>query len=229
MVLEDLVREVSYGVPDDFLKNDLKPVVNRAMRMIAQRNNWTFLHDRRQTVMLSGTTTTNLPATFKCLSSEQSPVSYAYGIYNLPVQIVSREQIEAWGTWPWPLDLLTAIPAPGTTCPARVMFMERNAGGVWSINLPPQFTATQNLTFNISAFFLPEDLTRGQDSNAMTNHGDLGDGIVNLAKSILYGMNLRVKENVAAMDSARAMYEQNYNSAIYSDAAQQFTGRALRM
>lgn len=230
MCLEDLIREVSYAVPDDLLRNDLKPVVNRAIRAIAQRGDWTCTHSRRAVVLPSGATSTPLSALYKKLTSEITPITLAYGQYNLPVRVVSREQVEAWGTWPWPMDNLTNVPLPGVTCPLRVVFLEQNGpGGPWAIHIPPQFPSAVELTFHISAYWYPEDLRAGQDSNNLTNHPDLGDAITNLAKSMLYAMNLRDKVNVAAFQAARTIYEQNIKSAFYSDAAIWRSGRLMRM
>lgn len=182
------------------------------------------MHNRLTFTIPSGSLNVSLGATFKQLSSEQSPVSYTYGIYNLPVTVASREQVEASGAW-W-TTYQNFTPTPGGTWPIRVVFIEQNAGGNWTINLPPQCVQGSETPFNVSAYYFPADLALGTDSNALTNHGMLADALLNKAKAIAYAAEDPTDKRVAA---SLALYEDYFRQACYEDNAQQFGGRTLRM
>lgn len=226
MTCSDLTREISeLGVRNGRFDMDYRGWINRAQKTIASRRNWTFMHNRGQFTIPSGSTSVSLGSTFKQLSSEQSPVSYTYGIYNLPVYVASREEIEGRGIWPW-TNGPTFQPTPGGAWPIRVVFIEQNSGGNWTINIPPQFAPQLDLTFNVSAYFYPADLALGTDHNALTDNGFLGDALLNLVKSIAYSSEDSTDKRVMG---CRALYEDYFNQAAYEDAARQYSGRTLRM
>lgn len=82
------------------------------------------------------------------------------------------------------------------------------------------------MPFNVSAYYFPAALALGTDSNALTNHGLLADGLVNLVKAMAYETEDPTDKRAIA---CRMLYEDYYNKAIYQDTAQQFGGRELRM
>lgn len=226
------LTEITHEIGDLSLKSiaqdsDIKNLINRAQRSIAQRNNWSFLHNRLSVGVLSGDTGVDLPATFKQLSDEKSPVSYtdaSLGQSNVPVKVASREEIESWWPWPWPFGPVL-VPIPGSYLPIRVVFLEQNAGQ-WRLNIPPQFAATSILVFNISAYWYPKDLLLGTDRNALTDHGELAEALVNRAKAIAYfAEDPTDPRGMAAMN----LYQASYRTALYADSAQKTGGRALHM
>lgn len=206
--------------------SDWKGFINRAQRQIADRANFTFLHDRRAVVITSGSTSVALGANFKELSGEQSPVSFAVGGYNAPVIVTSRERTEILGLWPSP-NVPYAPPLPGGHMPLQVVFLETNGpGGQWALNVPPQYSVTSDATFNVSAYWYPGDLTQGEDHNALTDHGILSEALVNLAKSIAY--RAEEPDNPKGV-AAKQIAEEAIREALYSDGAKRFAGRTMRM
>jgi hypothetical protein len=234
MNLFDLVREVG-ELPGRSQRTDqdVKRFINRAIRAIANRKNWSFLHDNRPYVILTGDTSVSMGPDFKCLSTEESPISVSYEAgnmtYRLPCRVLSREEVERQLFWPWIGQFLNQ-PVPGGYVPIRVVFMERDStggqGGVWRLHIPPQFNVQSNSPYNVSAFYFPKPLIHPDDTNAITEDPDLADAVVNYAKSLKYSaeneMDSRAKMCLAA-------YEEHFTQADYSDELIKYAGRSLRM
>lgn len=224
MNLSDFTREIAeLGLQDG--RNDLyyRDWINRAQKAIASRRNWTFMHNRAVFTVPSGSASVSMGATFKQLTGEQSPVSYTYGIYNVPVYVLSREETER-GTVPWNIG---GPPTPGTAWPVRVVFIEENAGGNWTLNIPPQCAPTStDLAFNVSAYYYPAALALGTDHNALTDNGLLADALLNLAKRTAY---LSADPTDKRAEACRLIYEDYFTQACYEDNARQFSGRTLRL
>lgn len=212
---------------------DLKRFVNRAVRSISNRKNWTFLKSIRPYVILSGQTGVSMGPDFKCLSGEESPISVTYNAGNqtfrLPVRVLSREEVERQLYWPWIGQFLNQ-PVPGGYVPIRVVFMERNAdgheSGEWYLKIPPQFYVQANSPYNVSAYYHPRPLILGTDSNPVTNDPDLADAVVNYAKSLMYAAVDPTSKQAAA---CMAMFEDHFTEADYTDGFVQYSGRSLRM
>lgn len=226
MDLEAILHEIGdLSVRSIAQESDYVNLVNRAQRVITSRNNWSFMHDRKQINVLTGSTATQFPLAFKQLSAEKSPVSYtdaSLGQSNVPVKVSSREEVESWWPWPWPFGPIL-VPIPGSYLPIRVVFVENNQGSKF-LNIPPQFAASATLVFNISAYWYPDDLALGTDHNALTDSGDVSEALINLAKSMAYfAEDPTDKRGVAA----RQLYQDHYKSALYSDGSQKTGGRAL--
>lgn len=205
--------------------SDWPTFINMAQREIAERSLWSFMHDQVPTILSSGQTSVSLGATFKQLGQEESPVSFDYGNYKLPVKVMSRERIEGMGIWPW-LNGPFSLSIPGGYMPAMVVFLENNVGGDWTLNVPPQYVVTQAITFNVSAYYYPDDLMLGSDHNAFTDDGNLCQAIINISKSIAYQIEESDGEKANA---ARLMAEASIERALYSDSARKFNGRTARM
>lgn len=111
--------------------------------------------------------------------------------------------------------------------PIRVVFLERNGpGGQWKIEIPPQFSITQEATFWISAFWYPFPLVKGDDENPMTQDGNLSQAILRLAASFAFH---EVNPTDPRGDAAKAQAEEWITRAMYSDAFISLAGRSLRM
>lgn len=227
MTLSEVIYECGeLGNQSIRVESDWKGFVNRAQRRIAQRRNFTLLHDYRPVTVASGQTSVLLGRNFKQLSEEESPVSFNYGQYQLPVKVTSRARIQGLGFWPLQNGPL-CLPAPYGYIPIQVVFLERNGpGGQWQLCIPPQYSVTTNLVFNISAYWFPEDLNLGDDHNALTDHGDLCEALINLTKAMAY---FAEETDNPKGTAAMALYEQAFESACYSDVAQSMGGRTLRM
>lgn len=226
MTLEDIIREASYGVKDAQVQLDLKGFVNRAIRTIAERANFSCLHDIRVVVIPSGCDKQNLGAEFKQLSPEESPISFQYGNYRLAVQVTSRSRIELAGIWPFPNGPFS-FPVPGGYMPVRVVFLERNGpGGNWTLNVPPQFSITQDAQFFVQAYWYPFPLVKGDDRNPMTDDGNLSEAIIRLAASYAFRA---VDQTDKRGDAAKEQAEEAIQRAMYSDAFISGGGRTLRM
>lgn len=226
MNLADIVREASYGIKDSQVQLDIKGFANRAIRTIAERANWTSMHDRRPAIIPSGFQNVSLGAQFKQLSTEESPISYSYGNYELAVQVTSRSRIQLAGIWPFPNGPFS-MPVPGGYMPVRVVFLERDGpGGQWKLWVPPQFPITQDAVFQIQAYWYPDPLVKGDDRNPMTDDGNLGEAIIRLTAAYAFRA---VDPTDPKGDAAKAQAEEAITRAIYSDVAISLGGRALRM
>lgn len=226
MDLESLVREVRYSVKSAQLQQDLKGMVNRAIKTIAERRNWSAMHDLRAITIPSGYSQTSLGSDFKQLSEEESPVSFTYGNYRIAVQVTSRSRIELAGIWPFPNGPLS-FPVPGGFMPVRVVFLERNGpGGEWTLNVPPQFSITQPAVFNVQAYWYPAVLVKGSDTNPFTMDGNLSDAIMMLARAYAYRSEDPTDERGAA---AKEEAEESIVRAMYAESAIAMGGRNLRM
>jgi hypothetical protein len=223
MTLSDLIYNVGeVGLNKPYLDNDLKGFINRAMKAIGQRRDWSFLHDQISVVIPAGQTSVALPDNFKQLAPEKSPVTYTDNSTgrNVPVTVKSRAEIERY-------NYCLGYPY---SRPITVVYIEITASGTnagkWTLNLPVADPNLQDITFNVSCFTLPTPLVLGTDSNAMTNHGELGEAIINKAKALAYfAEDPSDPKGVAA----NALYESHYKTAAYSDARQQIVGQSVRM
>lgn len=226
MDLESLIREIGYSAKDSQVQQDLKGMTNRAIKTIAERWNWSSMHSRRIVVIPSGFSKQSLDADFKQLSQEASPVSFVYGTYELPVQVTSRSRIQLAGIWPFPNGPFS-FPVPGSYMPVRVVFLERNGpGGLWQLEVPPQFSITQAAQFWISAYWYPPPLTKGSDTNPMTEDGNLSEAIIRMAACYAF----RAVDPIDPRgDAAKAQAEEAITRAMYSDSFIALGGRNLRM
>lgn len=226
MTLESIIREASYGIKDPQVQLDIRGMVNRAIRTIAERWNWSAMYDRRAVVIPSGFSKQNIGADFKQLTQEKSPVSFVYGNYELAVQVTTRSRIQLSGIWPFPNGPFS-FPVPGGYMPVRVVFLERDApGGGWSLNVPPQFSITQDAVFWIQAYWYPAPMVKGDDRNAMTDNGDLSEAIIRLTASLAFRA---VDATDKRGDAAKAQAEEAIVRAMYTDAAIALAGVNLRM
>lgn len=167
-----------------------------------------------------------MPVTFKQLSEQNSPISFQYGLYRLPVTVTTRSQIEACGLWPL-MNGPLSTPLPGGYLPIRVVFMERDGpGGLWTLNVPPQFILTQDMTFYVQGYYLPEDLVSGGDSNFFTNQGELAEAVIARTKALAFFAEDPTSEKGQA---SMQQFEMHYQNSLYSDRAQLFSGVTLRM
>lgn len=226
--LDYLIYELAeIGVKSPRTMQNAKEYINRAIRALAERQNWTGLHNRTQNTILSGQTSCSLGENFKELTDEQSPISFTYGQYNLPVVVTSRERIESFGIWPFPNGPLS-FPVPGGYNPIQIVFLEQDGpSGMWTLNVPPQYPITQNAVFNVSAYYFPPPLVQGNEENWFTRHGDLVNAVINLAKSYAYAAE---EVDSPKAQAAMALSRENYIMALYTDTQKRFTNRGtLRM
>lgn len=227
MNLEELTREVAeFSGLDSGLDQDIRGWINRAVKRIAQRRNFSCLHDQRQATIAAGALSVPLDENFKCLSSERSPISYqdptvSYAM-PIPCYVTSRARANQQGYSPFASPVPTLLNA----FPLRYVFVERNQGGRWTLFLPQQYQVNPSCVFTISAFYYPSPLVQGGDSNPITDHPDLCDAVVNLARALAFSARDVTDARIAG---AMQLYEQAYKSAAYSDVAQSFGGRILNM
>ncbi len=199
--------------------------INIAQRQVCDRRLWSFTHDLRQVTIASGSTSAQLGITFRQLGQEQSPVSLQYGNYRLPVKIISRAALEQAGVWPWQNPPF-ALTIPGGYMPGIVAFLETNAGGQWTINLPPQYSVTADLTFYVSAYYYPADLAQGTDHNAFTDDGNLSMAIINTAKALAAASEETDDKKIEAIEARTERYIER---ALYADGQKDMGGVTARM
>ncbi len=205
---------------------NVRSYVNRAIRAIAQRWNWTFMHDIQLVTLPASQTSVTMPSNFKELSREDSPISFSYGLYRLPVTVTTRSRIESAGLWPL-MNGPLSMPLPGGYLPVRVVFMERNGpGGAWTLNVPPQFIITQAMTFNVQGYYYPNELVSASDSNAFTEQGELVEAIIARAKAIGY---FAEDPSSPLGQAAMQQFELHFRNALYGDSQQSLQVGGLRM
>lgn len=227
MTLFEIVQEVGeLSLKSPATEMNVRSYVNRAIRAIAQRANWSFMHDIQQVTLPANNTSVTMPSNFKELSREDSPISFTYGLYRLPVTVTTRSRIESAGLWPL-MNGPLSMPLPGGYLPVRVVFMERNGpGGAWTLNVPPQFIITQAMVFNVQGYFFPPELQSMTDSNAFTNQGELVEAVIARAKAIgYYAEDPSSKLGQAAMQQ----FEFHFQNALYGDVQQTYQFSGLRM
>lgn len=185
------------------------------------------MHDVRSVFIQQGITTSPLDKNFKKLGAEKSAVSYNDPTvpYPLPVpcEVISRAMANRMGFNPW----TTPFPTAPVCFSLRYVYIERNGpGGAWTLNLPIQAIANPATTFQISAYYFPEDLQNADDHNAFTDHPNICDAIINRTKYLSYA----AEDNAPQQEQLMLQrYEECYQHAAYSDVEQKYGGRALYM
>lgn len=237
MVLSDLIREVGeLSGANNRTDLEIKRFVNRAVQAICARSNFNWMRDIRPFVILSGQHSVSLGPEYKCLSPEESPVSVNYTagpgpdqIFKLPCRVLSIEEVQRELYWPWIGQYLNQ-PVPGGYVPLRVVFFQYNAtgfnSGTWRLHVPPQFSVTSDSPYNVSAYYYPSPLILPTDRNACTDDPDLADAVVNYAKYLKYAA---VDETDKRALACRAMFEEHFEQADYTNSFVKFSGRTLRM
>jgi len=223
MTLEQLIREIGeLSVKNGRLNSDIRGWVNRAQRTICERRNWTFMHDTIEVDIAANTAKASLPAEFKELATENSPVSFSVSGSNvpLPVRVLSRAEINRRGNV-FPLVYTQAV---STQAPILEVFIEQNAEGTWTLNIANTAQQSNPVTFTVSGYFYVPDLEKGSDQNALTNHGDLVEALIARTKAIAYGSQDETDERITA---CMANYDRHIRDAIYADASKKNGGRAL--
>lgn len=216
--------ELIYEIGELSLRNprteiNVRSYINRAINICGQRRSWTHMHTIQQVTIQASNTSATMPASFKCLSEQESPISFTYGYYRLPVTVSTRSQIEACGLWPL-MNGPLSMPLPGGYCPIRVVFMERDGpGGLWTLNVPPQFIITTEMVFNVQGYYFPPELKQADDSNAFTNQPELVEAIIARAKAIGYFAEEPASEKGLA---CMQQFEQHFQNAAYMDVRQQY-------
>lgn len=223
MTLSDMVREAGeLGARMNSVQSDIKPWIQRAMRQIAQRHNFTWMHSRQFATIATGTTSTALHPRFKELTPELSPITYTSPTaqFPTPVRVKTREELERTGPG---VDNLT-VNASGYWSPFFV-FLEQNDGGPWTINTASGYTQAEDATYAYSCFLFPTDLTLGTDTNAITNDGELAEATVFLAVAMaILKRDASDPQGIAAKREAETYIKR----AISQDAHRKLSGRALR-
>src|SRR5580693_6413475 len=188
MTLGEIIFECGeLGNQSPRVEIDWKRTINRAMRRIAQRRNWSFMHDQRQVTILQNTLSAALDKNFKQLSSEKSPISYLdpTTTYQLPIpcEVISRARANRMGYNPW----FAPYPVQLNAFPLRYVYVEKNGpNGAWMLYIPQQYVANPTVTFNVSGYYFPTDLRNSDDHNGFTDHSELCDAIINLSKALAY-------------------------------------------
>lgn len=226
MNLEELTREVGeFSVRSSRTDTDTVSYINRAIRRVSQRRNWNCLHDQRTVVMASGSLSTELDPDFKELSAERSPVSYYDNTSGNSVPIPCEVTSRAIATRVCSNPLISDYPTISSGFPFRIVFIEQNQGGRWTINIPQQYQSNPSLTYTISGYYFPRPLKLGPESNGISDHPILCDAVLNLAKHLAFVAE--DPESTKAV-AAYALYDQAYRSAIYAEVNQALAGRILR-
>lgn len=228
MNLADLLREVGeLSLSNGRLNSDIKGFINRAQRAIAERRNWTFMHDVIEVILPGGETSVEMPMTFKELAQENSPVSYALldSTVPIPVRVMSRAEMNRMGVSLWN----RYAGAPNSHYPIRAVFMEQNNAGGWTMNMIALYAPADDTTFTVSCYSYPDDLEKAGDRSAITDHGDLAEAIINRAKALAYSADDSNEDNAKKADGAMKLYEYHFKQALYADTRKHFAGRPLHM
>lgn len=225
MTLSDLIRESGeLGARSDRIKSDLKGWVNRGQRAICQRHNFSWMHSQQSVTITAGNTSANLPATFKELSAARSPITYTAPAsqFPTPVNVLSRAELERMP----PGASGNVVNASGSWSPFYV-FLEKNDGGLWTINIPLGFPVATAVSYALSCYLFPADLSLGTDHNTLTDDTELAEALINWTRSKAY-----LSQDPPDAQSAQivqAEYENTVRRAIGQDARKVLAGRRLRM
>jgi hypothetical protein len=206
----------------DRLTSDVKSLINRAQRKICEKN-WGFMRDTLDVTILAGATSGELAQNFKELTPERHPVSFTDSTTTancaMPVRVYSREEMQRRGWWPmrnWVAGTSTYLPGFG-------VYIDQSQG-VSTLNIPQNLASSTDLTFTVSAFYYPEELVKASDHNPLTDHGDLQDALLNLAKA--YAYEAEDPTNPAGQ-ACRLLYASAVRTAEYNDVRKTYAGRTL--
>lgn len=214
MNLAQIIREVGEGggkgvVPD----SKVKDYVNRAQRMLAERQNFTFMRSLQTATLTSGNVSVALSSRFKELDAEASPVVYADpdgSGRGIPVSVTSRAEAQR-------VDWRSASPL----CP---VWIEQTDGGLWSLFVPPQAAPTSDLVYTLACFLFPSDLVLGTDTNGMTTGGVITQALIQQAKALAFAAEDPTDaRGLACQDSAEKMLM----TFRANDERRKLSGRAL--
>lgn len=175
--------------------------------------------------MLANATSVNLPTTFKELAPEKSPITFTdptLSQFPRPVQIRSRAELEAMA--PGYQAYVTNSPA-GYGTPYYV-FLEQNDNGRWTLNIPAAYPVLTNITYVVSCYLFPADLSLGTDTSAVTTDAELAEALINWVKAKAFTAENALDPQGAA---CMALYEQAVQRAMSQDARRRLAGRPVHM
>lgn len=223
MTLEQLTREIGeLSVRNERVKSDVKGWINRAQLAICERRNWNFMHSQQSVTIASGQTSGNMPANFKELAPERSPIIFtAPGMaFPTPVRVMSRAQLDQIA--PYWSNFYTSN-SSGYWTPFYV-FIERDDGGLWTINVPVTYPAAQNATYNVSCYLYAAPLVLATDSNGLTASSELCEALIKWVAAKAYQMDDPTDPKGAA---SMALYNEHIERASIHDARQRIAGRPM--
>ena len=199
----------------------MKAWINRAQRTIAERRDWTFMHDTIEVIVPANETRGRLGGDFKALDLENSPVTYRRGtnITRYPIEVASRAEAERRY-----IGFPNATTSSRGYAPIACVFIEASTDGVWSLNVPEISTPTDAVTFRVSGYFYPPALIGPHDETAITRHGDLCEALIARTKVIGYSTDDPTDKRAQACAQD---YELHMKRAIYSDASRKTAGRTI--
>lgn len=222
MTKSDLIREIGeLGARSPRILSDLAGWLNRGQRAIAQRRNWSFLHSITSVTITSGTTSAALPATFKELAPQQSPITYTSPTaqFPTPVHVKSRAELERMT----PGVSAYVANYQGGYSPFYV-FLESGPTG-WTINSPQGYPQAANATYALSCFLFPADLSLGTDHNALTDDAELAEALIEWVKAKAF---LAEDSTDPRGIASQQLFEQHLRTAAAQDARKNLAGRAIR-
>jgi hypothetical protein len=213
----DLKELLAVGVGRTDLEASYPRWINRALKRIQQDHDWSFAKSVLTVVVDSGTSTEALPSTFKCLSSERTPIYITAGLGETtprPCYVVSYEHTQNLKGAAWPSS------AGSGSSTGTYVFLQRASTGIVSLRLAE--TAPSNITFAVSAYSFLPDLAADDDENILTT--DYEDLVEAKLKSIAFAT---VNDPLAA--DYENLYRLRLQEAIRDDYLRTHKGRAIRM
>ena len=217
MNFADLKELLAVGVGRTDLEASYPRWINRALKQIQKDHDWSWAKSILSVVVDAGTTIEALPSTFKCLSSERTPIYITAGLGETtprPCYVVSYEHTQNLKGAAWPASAGTGS-STGT-----YVYLQRATIGVVSLRVPD--APSSNVTFSVSAYsFLPA-LSADDDENILTT--DYEDLVEAKLKSIAFAT---VNDPLAA--DYENLYRLRLQEAIRDDYARTHKGRAVRM
>lgn len=210
----------------DFNRSDKETVwypiwINRALRKIQTDSSFSFMKVRSDLTISAGNSSVAMPARFKELTAEQSPVtivdpSLSGPLAEVPCEVTSREKMIGYRA-------STFVPSRPANVRGRLsglpVFVEPSSSG-WTLNILDQ--AAENLNFRVSHFEFTADLVNPTDTNYLTvNYPDL---VENKIKAIAFQS---VNDPVAVQFEIAA--SKLLAEAVLDDQRRGTRGRVLRM
>jgi len=212
MTLDQLNARMKLGVarPDLTVdgNTDYSVFLNTAQREICKRRSWKFMKASADVTIPAGQTSVALPANFKELTRDKSPVQVVSGdAAPVPVDVWTMEKLKRRVRSQ--LSTQTACAVDFTFSPPKLETL-----------IEP---SDEDLVFEISHYKYLDDLGPSNTSNALTN--DYPEMLLARAKSLAFAA---VNDDAMVADMEK-LFEKKFGEAAGHDAYSALAGIDLRM
>lgn len=225
--LTALLRRLETGFDRDDLSDRYRDYINTALHEIYNQRSFQDMRHRVNIVLPSGQIRVRLPADYKELATERSPISVIDQYNNTqPCDVLEQHQLERFNArftgYPYP-SYGNVFPASlGLRTRLPVFIDEDDQTKFLSISTNPQWTAGEDLNFQVTYYRYLPPLLEGTDTNGIVRK--YFEMVVDKSKSIAFSdINDPIAEQ---FDKA---FEKKMEYASKQDAYSRLAGRRLQM